>query len=349
MIRSFHIFSNVRDFFKNYPFYQFYFKTEGIDVEIADRLQPGEIYPPVAINSPSKTCYLDDEIFRNATVYNPDLLHCHHWKYLKASSEIARKLNKPLFYSIYRNQFKKAEKEIAGIQPMFSQLQGIILPNRNIKEQIFTQYAPSCPLYVLGEVLEASYLFKKSEITEEKRVLTFAVMLSIPNKDYIQNVHTGLEKILMTNNELKISWVCFGDKLKREILKDVKARSLERYVTITDLQDFPLLTYEGLITDGQGYYTEEQYLHLILSCFKEGKLLITKPEEGLEDILLNGVNCLVVPDYSSSKLSHLIHFFISFPEEIVSITKSAGEFYREQHSFEANSGKFYEIYHNAVR
>ena len=349
MIRSFHIFSNVREFLKNYPFYQFYFKTQGVDVQIADCLQPGDVYPAVTVPSPSKSCYLDEEIFTNASGYGPDVIHCHHWRYLKKASEVAQKLGKPLFYSVYRNQFKKSQKEIAEVQSFFSQLKGIILPNRDIKERFFAEYSPSCPLHVLGEVLDASYLFKKTEITEEKRVLTFAVLISVLNMDYIQNVHTGLEKILITNNELKIAWVCFGDKLKREILKDVKSRSLERYVTITDLQDFPLLAYEGLITDGQGYYTEEQYLHLLLSCFKEEKLLITKPEEGFEDILLNGVTSLVVPDYSSSKLSHLIHFFISFPEEIVAITKSAGEFFKEQHSFEANSRKFLEIYQNTVR
>ena len=349
MIRSFHIFSNAREFLKNYPFYQFYFSTEGVEAEIADRLQPGELYPPVSLSCPLKGCYLDEEVVSNAVSFKPDLIHCHHWKYLRLASEIAQKLGKPLLYSIYRNQFKKAEKEIAGIHSLFSGVKGILVPNRNIMERIFSEYTPTCPLHVLGEVLDASYLFKKSEITVDRRVLTFAVLISLPNKDYIQNVHTGLEKILITNNELKISWVCFGDRLKKEILKDVKERSLERYVSITDLQDFPLLSYEGLITDGQGNYTEEQYLHLILSCLKEGKLLLTRPEEGLEDILLNGVTSLVVPDYSSSKLSHLIHFYISFPEEIVSLTKSAQIFYKEQHSFEVNSRKLLEIYHNAIQ
>ena len=349
MIRSFHVFSNVRDFLKNNPFYPFYFKTEGIDVEIADRLQPRDVYPAITVPSPSNSCYLDEDIFRYASAYKPDLIHCHHWKCLKASAETAKSLNKPLFFSIYRNQIKNAENEIDEVHSFFGQLKGMILPNVNIKEQIFSQYSPSCPLYVLGEVLDASYFFKKTEITEEKRVLTFAVMISVLNIDYIHNVHSGLEKILMTNNELKISWVCFGDKLKREILKDVKSRSLERYVSITDLQDFPLLAYEGLITDGQGNYSEEQYLHLLLSCIKEEKLLIVKPEEGLEDILLNGVTCLAVPDYSSGKLAHLIHFFITFPEEIVSITKTALEFYREQHSFEVNSRKLSDLYQNAVR
>ena len=258
-------------------------------------------------------------------------------------------MNKPLFLSIYRSQFRNDEEEISRVQSFFSQLKGIILPSRNRREYFFSRYSPPCPLYVLGEVLDGSYFFRKTEITAERKILTFAVFISVHNPDYIANVHSGLEKILMTNNELKISWVCFGDKLKREILKDVKNRSLERYVTITDLQDFPLLACEGLITDGQGNYSEEQYLHLLLSCIKEGKLLITKPEEGLEDILLNGVNCLVVPDYSSGKLCHLIHFFICFPEEIVNILKGAEVFYKEQHSFETNSGKFREIYHNAVR
>lgn len=348
-MRVLHLFSNARKFLRNSPFFNYVFRTEGIETEISDFMIAGETYPQVSVPVPMRLSFSPDDIKSHIEKFKPSILHCHHRSLLESAVDLGSFYEIPVFYSIYRHTLKDLRDNLDSALPAIEKLTTVTAYSPGIRDWLI-RLAIKPPVTVLSEVLDTSYNFRESLIDEsKKKPLTFAVLISELNPDYISNVHIGLEKILMTGNELKVAWVCFDERISRYLSGDITKRALGKHVSITELQNFPLLNYEGLITDGnqKRYYSDEHYVHIVLSCIKEGKLLVTAPEPGLDDLLLNGETCLVVPDYSSNKLSHLIHFFISFPEEIVNVTKSAREFYEKNHSFPVNSRRLLEAYSKA--
>ena len=336
-----HFYPNARNFIRNCPFYNYIINNDSFESEICNFLTPGDVYPSSPIPVPLKASFSLYDSKDHTLHFKPDLLHCHDHSLLEHIVTLSDGLNIPAVFSVYRHKFNEIKTGITKLAGLLNKTKAIFVPSRDIKEKLY-DCSVSVPMIVLGEVLDSSYNFKKTKITGKDQLLTFAVVISQYNKDYINNVHHGLEKILMTNKELKISWICDDAKIKQKIIEDYSSRSLlDKYVSITDLKNFPLLQYEGLIVDGnENYaYTDTQYLFFILSCIKEGKFILTRPDPGLSDILINNVTCITIPTYSSNELGHLIHFFISFQEEIMTISLSAMKFFQENHDKTVNLEK----------
>lgn len=344
-----HCYKNAKKFIKNFPFYNFIFKHPELESLICDFLEPGEAIPNISILSPIQTIYNENDFKNCIEKFKPTILHCHNYSLLEEAIHCGKLYNIPVAFSIYRNNFNDFAKNIDFFKTQIENIKLIFTPNRQIK-QFLHDNGINVQMTVLSEVLEYGYNFKPTTIDDVKRIYTFAILISEFNEDYINNVHHGLEKIIVTNNELKISWICFDEKIKKNILTKIKQKPLSKYVTITELTNFPLLEYDGLITDGnqKNLYTEEQYLHIILSCLRDGKFIITRHEPGLEDLLINGGTCIQLPDYTSNKLSHLIHFFISFPEEMATISNFSKKFYSANYSVEVNSGVLIEAYKRVI-
>lgn len=91
-------------------------------------------------------------------------------------------------------------------------------------------------------------------------------------------------------------------------------------------------------------WSDGQYIHFLLSCLQNGKFIISRPEIEYDDILIDEQNCIMVDDFSSNKLGHLIHFFINFQEEILAISENAKKFMLENHSKELNNQSIKKIY-----
>lgn len=346
-----HFFSNVRVSLKEWPFYNYFFNDPEIEIKICDVLKPGETYPslyfPLKFRTSASVMDFKDEIQK----FVPSILHCHDISILEEILKLGKMFDIPVVFSIYRNRWNDFALKSKKKNELLKNVSMFFVPNLDLKEKVYQKISDvNIPITILGEILETFYSFEKAPITEKKSLLNFASLISEFNMEYISNVHGGLEKILMTGNEMKITWVCFESSFKKPLSKEIHSKKLEKYVSLIDICNFPLLKYEGLITDGNQNkaYSDAQYIHLLLSCIKEGKFLITRKENDLKDILIDGVTCIVLPDFSSNKLGHLIHFFISFQEEITAIADSAKNYYKENHSLTLNVKKFKNAYKQII-
>lgn len=314
---------------------------------ICDFLDPGETVPSIYVPSPLNTVYSEEAMKEQVLKENPDILHCHHDRLLDNVLSIGKQCHLPVVFSVYRY----APKSFFTSKDLFSnkgnQVAAIFVPNSKTKQTVH-DLSPEYPVQILKESLESHYFFKEQPSTPstEKKIFNFAVLISELDEKYIETIHHSLEKILITNHVLSLSWVCFDSKIKKYLQKHILGKTYARYVSITDLTDFPLLNYDGLITDGNKnkMYSPSQYFFLLMSVIKEGKLLITEPIPDLEDILVDGETCLVVEDYHSTKVSHLIHFLISFPEEMLNLSRKASHHYQENHSFKSMGPRLREAY-----
>ncbi|EKD27963.1 MAG: hypothetical protein ACD_79C00484G0004 [uncultured bacterium] len=341
-----HIVSNASEFFHDYPFYHYLFKKneffESVIFNVVTVKKKNDKMPFPVFKYDASSINEISEVISNE---KPDILHCHSIWLLEGALKESEKYNIPMCFSFYRNTWSEVSKNLSKHKKTLSNTKNIFVPGRQIMEVLHGQEI-NVPMTIVKEVLDSTYVFKKAYSYKERPVMTFAVLISEFNKDYINNVHTGLEKILMTGKELNVAWICFEKDVQAAIEEDVKNRSLGKYVSIIDLKNFPLLEYEGLIADGNKNqaYSLSQYLHLLFSCMSNGKFLIVKEEKGLEDILINEVNCIVLPEYSSSKLGHLIHFFINFQDEMYKVMSDAMNFMEENHSLQTNMKKCVDSY-----
>jgi hypothetical protein len=320
-----HFYRNTKRFLHEYPFYRYYFETPGLNSEIIDFLLPGETVPRVHIQTPIEVAHTLEERKENVLRFAPDILHCHHVSLLEDCLALSSDTGIPLAYTIYRHGCIKHGLDIVLPPNIRNRLQGLFVPHQEIMDTLGEEQRPK-ETAILAEVVGSQYTFKPTVIAA-KTEKTFAALISEKNEPYVQNIHRSLEKILVTNHTLNIAWVCLDESVAKSIRADLAGRKVGEYVRIVPLNDFPMLQYDGMVTDGNLNHSlsDSQYFHLLFSCLAQGKLLITYPEEGMEDILLDGTTCFIVSK-STTKLSHLIHFLINFPDEMENIVNKAKEF-----------------------
>jgi len=331
-MRVLHFFHNTKRFLRNYPFYKYYFNTPGIQAAIVDFLLPNETVPKSFLSNPIFQAHSNQSRLEHIEQWKPDIIHCHHIDLIEPVIEISKQTSLPVAFTLYRHQLSNIKTGDFFPKGFWDSIQVLFVPNNEIREK-FTGQGSSPRITVLSEVLESTYYFSEFKVGENRRK-TFAALISSPNESYIQSIHKSLEKILITNHTLNIAWVCMDPDFSKPILEDLAGRRIKEYVSIVPLNDFPMLRYEGLVTDGNcnQCMTFSQYFHLLLSCFMKGKLLITTPEQDMEDVFVDGVTCFVLAGKNENKLSHLIHFLINFPEEMENLVQKAKVYSTENFS-----------------
>jgi hypothetical protein len=345
-LKILHFFFNARAFITDCPFYNYYFKTEGIDSSICDFLDPGDNVPSIFVPAPLQAAYSEEDMKECVLEEKPDILHCHDAYILEKVLAIGTEYHLPVVFSVYRHNWDRFNSSPVFSSVILNHLKCIFVPNVKIQE-ILQKHFTGLPVRILKESLESHYIFSgQSQLPSAGKTYNFAALISESDEKYVENIHRSLEKILVTNHVLCLSWVCFDSKTKNAVSRSVEGKAYAKYVSITELANFPLLKYDGLITDGNKnkIYSHSQYFSLLMSILREGKLLITQPEPEFEDILRDGETCLVVEDYHSTKISHLVHFLICFPDEIAGLSEKAARFYEQNHSFKLMSAQLTEAY-----
>lgn len=253
-----HLYNNALDFTKEYPFFNFFYKNSFAKHSIIN-LKKSTNQPDFKIDQVSTHNPIDESsIMKLLNELNPKIVHIHHPQFYHLIDK------KNSLVSIYRDQIDSIIENKNLLNKLNSST-SILVPSRKIKK-ILHENSINVSMSIFGEVLETSYIFKPALLTEEKQILTFAVLISENNPDYIRNVHRGLEKVLITNHEFKIVWICFEERLVNRIKKIVKEKDISKYVTVKDLKDFPLVEYQGLITDGNlnKAWSDGQYIHFFI-------------------------------------------------------------------------------------
>jgi len=158
----------------------------------------------------------------------------------------------------------------------------------------------------------------------------FVVLFTNPQAATVEIVHQSLAKVLQTNNSLKMTWVYTCEKLKQDILRDSRSRSLEKFITCVSPTEVNRLNYAALVCGrGKGKGPAKNlYWEIVLGCLRKGRLLMTLPDPELEKILIDGETCVLLPELNSRQLGHIFHFFISFKEERLKIGRAAKRYYQ---------------------
>ena len=326
-----HFFRNAKRFFHDYPFYHYLLESDGLETAIVDFLSPGETVPRVHFKTPIHPASTDEDRLRVLKSFQPDILHCHHGSLLESVTTLSSQTGIPAVYSLYRQDLKASTvADLLAVREL-PLLKGIFLPFSSLFEDLRNRDYKGHTA-VLAEVPGSAYAFKSMAMRTGERK-TFAALISEKDEPYIQNIHRSLEKILVTNHTLNIAWVLLAEECEKAIRADLAGRKISEFVRLVRLHDFPMLGYDGLVTDGNLNHclSDSQYFHLLFSCLTQGKLLITYPEEGMEDILMDGQTCFIV-SRSTTKLSHLIHFLINFQDEMSALVARAKTYCQENYS-----------------